>query len=160
MDLLNSRFWSYKEFNVDEDYHLDWDRFKIWDFTSDLPEAFERAYSRANYPSEQGIVMLNVRIASPPPPSWAASPQEKCLPIFSISKLSTKWQSLARLASSLPIRPKRDGLCRRWRRNGAHALPHFLIRWIAYIKFAECRFGMASALNMRCCTWKISIACK
>ena len=60
---------SYKEFDVDEEYHPDWDRFKIWDFTSDVPEALERAYSMANYPGETGIVMLNVRIASPPPGS-------------------------------------------------------------------------------------------
>lgn len=60
---------SYKEFDVDEEYHPDWDRFKIWDFTSDVPEALERAYSMANYPGEKGIVMLNVRIASPPPGS-------------------------------------------------------------------------------------------
>ena len=52
-----------------EEYHPDWDRFKIWDFTSDVPEALERAYSMANYPGEKGIVMLNVRIASPPPRS-------------------------------------------------------------------------------------------
>ena len=60
---------SYKDFDVDEEYHPDWDRFKIWDFTSDVPEALERAYSMANYPGEKGIVMLNVRIASPPPGS-------------------------------------------------------------------------------------------
>ena len=60
---------SYKEFDVGEEYHSDWDRFKIWDFTSDVPEALERAYSMANYPGEKGIVMLNVRIASPPPGS-------------------------------------------------------------------------------------------
>ena len=60
---------SYKEFDVGEEYHPDWDRFKIWDFTSDVTEALERAYSMANYPGEKGIVMLNVRIASPPPRS-------------------------------------------------------------------------------------------
>ena len=60
---------SYKEFDVGEEYQPDWDRFKIWDFTSDVPEALERAYSMANYPGEKGIVMLNVRIASPPPGS-------------------------------------------------------------------------------------------
>ena len=60
---------SYKDFDVDEEYHPDWDRFKIWDFTSDVPEALERAYSMANYPGEKGIVMLNERIASPPPGS-------------------------------------------------------------------------------------------
>ena len=60
---------SYKDFEVDEEYHPDWDRFKIWDFTSEVPEPIERAYSMANYPGEKGIVMLNVRIASPPPGS-------------------------------------------------------------------------------------------
>ena len=60
---------SYKEFDVDKEYHEDWDRFKIWDVTSKSTEAVERAYSMANYPEEKGIVMLNVRIASPPPGS-------------------------------------------------------------------------------------------
>jgi Na+-transporting NADH:ubiquinone oxidoreductase subunit F len=60
---------SYKDFDVDEEYHPDWDRFKIWDFNSEVPEPIERAYSMANYPGEKGIVMLNVRIASPPPGS-------------------------------------------------------------------------------------------
>ncbi|WP_193142188.1 MULTISPECIES: NADH:ubiquinone reductase (Na(+)-transporting) subunit F [unclassified Meridianimarinicoccus] len=60
---------SYKEFDVDEEYHPDWDRFKIWDVNSKVDEAVERAYSMANYPEEEGIIMLNVRIASPPPGS-------------------------------------------------------------------------------------------
>ena len=60
---------SYKEFDVDEEYHPDWDKFKIWDVNSKVDEAVERAYSMANYPEERGIVMLNVRIASPPPGS-------------------------------------------------------------------------------------------
>lgn len=60
---------SYKDFDVEEKYHPDWDRFKIWDFNSEVPEPIERAYSMANYPGEKGIVMLNVRIASPPPGS-------------------------------------------------------------------------------------------
>ena len=60
---------SYKDFDVDEEYHPDWDRFKIWNFNSEVPEPIERAYSMANYPGEKGIVMLNVRIASPPPGS-------------------------------------------------------------------------------------------
>lgn len=60
---------SYKEFDVDAQYHEDWDRFKIWDVTSKTDEPVERAYSMANYPDEKGIVMLNVRIASPPPGS-------------------------------------------------------------------------------------------
>lgn len=60
---------SYKDFDVDEEYHPDWDRFKIWDVSSQVDESVERAYSMANYPEERGIVMLNVRIASPPPGS-------------------------------------------------------------------------------------------
>ena len=60
---------SYKEFDIDEEYHPDWDRFKIWDVNSKVDEPVERAYSMANYPQETGIVMLNVRIASPPPGS-------------------------------------------------------------------------------------------
>jgi len=60
---------SYRDFDVDEEYHEDWDRFKIWDFNSEVTEPVERAYSMANYPEEKGIIMLNVRIASPPPGS-------------------------------------------------------------------------------------------
>jgi len=52
---------SYADFDVDEEYHPDWDRFKIWDVTSKVTEPVERAYSMANYPGEKGIVMLNVR---------------------------------------------------------------------------------------------------
>ena len=60
---------SYKNFEIDEEYHGDWDRFKIWDNTSTVKEDTVRAYSMANYPEEKGIIMLNVRIASPPPGS-------------------------------------------------------------------------------------------
>jgi Na+-transporting NADH:ubiquinone oxidoreductase subunit F len=60
---------SYKSFDVAEEYHPDWDRFHIWDVTSKVTEPVERAYSMANYPEEKGIIMLNVRIASPPPGS-------------------------------------------------------------------------------------------
>ena len=60
---------SYKDFEVDKQYHEDWDRFKIWDFNAESNEPIERAYSMANCPVEKGIVMLNVRIASPPPGS-------------------------------------------------------------------------------------------
>ncbi len=58
---------SYKEFDVEKEYHPDWDHFKIWDVVSEVKETVTRAYSMANYPGEEGIIMLNVRIASPPP---------------------------------------------------------------------------------------------
>jgi len=60
---------SYKNFDIDEEYQGDWDRFKVWENISTVKEDTVRAYSMANYPEEKGIIMLNVRIASPPPGS-------------------------------------------------------------------------------------------
>lgn len=58
---------NYKDFDIDEQYHGDWDKFNVWRFTSKSDETVVRAYSMANYPDENDIIMLNVRIASPPP---------------------------------------------------------------------------------------------
>jgi Na+-transporting NADH:ubiquinone oxidoreductase subunit F len=57
----------YKDFDIDEEYRSDWDRFDMWRYTSTVKHDVVRAYSMANYPEEEGIIMLNVRIASPPP---------------------------------------------------------------------------------------------
>ena len=57
----------YKNFEVEEEYKGDWDHFNLWQYKSVVPEETIRAYSMANYPEEKGIIMLNVRIASPPP---------------------------------------------------------------------------------------------
>ena len=57
----------YKTFDIDEEYHPDWDKFDVWRYQSKVDETVIRAYSMANYPGEKGIIMLNVRIASPPP---------------------------------------------------------------------------------------------
>jgi Na+-transporting NADH:ubiquinone oxidoreductase subunit F len=57
----------YKNFLVDKRFHEDWDKFNIWRYISKVDETVVRAYSMANYPGEKGIIMLNVRIASPPP---------------------------------------------------------------------------------------------
>jgi Na+-transporting NADH:ubiquinone oxidoreductase subunit F len=57
----------FKDFDVDEEYRSDWDRFQLWDMVSETKEPVIRAYSMANYPEEKGIIMLNVRIATPPP---------------------------------------------------------------------------------------------
>jgi len=77
---------SYKDFEVDEAYHEDWDRFKIWDVESKVDEPLERAYSMANYPDEKGIVMLNVRIASPPPGSNGIPAGKMSSYIFNLKK--------------------------------------------------------------------------
>ncbi|MEM9173650.1 MAG: NADH:ubiquinone reductase (Na(+)-transporting) subunit F [Myxococcota bacterium] len=58
---------NYKDFAVEEEYHGDWDQFDVWRYVSTVNETVTRAYSMANYPEEEGIIMLNVRIASPPP---------------------------------------------------------------------------------------------
>ena len=65
----------YSEFDVEDEYRGDWDKFKMWDLLAknDNPEEF-RAYSMANHPAEGNIVMLNVRIAHPPPNKWDAPP--------------------------------------------------------------------------------------
>jgi Na+-transporting NADH:ubiquinone oxidoreductase subunit F len=57
----------YKDFDIQEEYRGDWDKFDQWKYVSKVDEGVTRAYSMANYPEEKGIIMLNVRIASPPP---------------------------------------------------------------------------------------------
>ena len=56
----------YKDFIIEDEYKPDWDKFGMWDFVSTVKEEVVRAYSMANYPEEYGIIMLNIRIASPP----------------------------------------------------------------------------------------------
>lgn len=57
----------YKKFDIEERFHEDWDQYNIWQYKSVVSEDVVRAYSMANYPEEKGTVMLNVRIATPPP---------------------------------------------------------------------------------------------
>lgn len=53
-------------YNVAEEYLPDYEKFKIWDLKMVNPESIFRAYSMANHPAEGNIVMLNIRIATPP----------------------------------------------------------------------------------------------
>ncbi|MBO9489403.1 NADH:ubiquinone reductase (Na(+)-transporting) subunit F [Endozoicomonas sp. G2_1] len=57
----------YKDFDIPEEYRGDWERFGFFDIESKVDTDTLRAYSMANYPEEEGIIMLNVRIATPPP---------------------------------------------------------------------------------------------
>ncbi|MFI4874447.1 MAG: NADH:ubiquinone reductase (Na(+)-transporting) subunit F [Blastopirellula sp. JB062] len=68
---------AYKDFVVEEEYHEDWDKFNIWRYVSKVDEPVVRAYSMANYPGEKGVIMLNVRIASPPPRAPEGTPPGK-----------------------------------------------------------------------------------
>ncbi len=56
----------YADFNIEEEFREDWDKFDLWRYVSDVKEDSLRAYSMASYPEEKEI-MLNVRIATPPP---------------------------------------------------------------------------------------------
>lgn len=56
----------YSDFNVEERFRDDWDKFNLWRYVSTVKEPALRAYSMASYPEEKEI-MLNVRIATPPP---------------------------------------------------------------------------------------------
>ncbi|MBN2293017.1 MAG: NADH:ubiquinone reductase (Na(+)-transporting) subunit F [Pirellulales bacterium] len=58
---------SFDEFDIDEEYRSEWDRYELWNLVSKVSQPVTRAYSMANYPDEKGIIMLNVRIATPPP---------------------------------------------------------------------------------------------
>lgn len=64
----------YKDFDIEERFRDAWDAFKLWDYSSTVDETVTRAYSMANYPEEFGIIMLNVRIATPPPRSQGIPP--------------------------------------------------------------------------------------
>ena len=56
----------YSDFKVEDRFHEDWNKFNLWRYVSEVKEPALRAYSMASYPEEKEI-MLNVRIATPPP---------------------------------------------------------------------------------------------
>ncbi len=59
-------FVDFKDMDVEEEYRDEWDKFKLWDLKMKNPEPIYRAYSMANHPAEGNVVMLNIRIATPP----------------------------------------------------------------------------------------------
>ena len=74
----------YKNFEVEQEYREDWDKFKLWDIKSVVKEPVIRAYSMANYPGEEGIIMLNVRVATPPPRMPDVPPGQMSSYIFNL----------------------------------------------------------------------------
>ncbi|HJN43428.1 MAG: NADH:ubiquinone reductase (Na(+)-transporting) subunit F [Acidobacteria bacterium] len=68
---------NYADFDIDEQYRADWDKFNLWRYVSTLADPVTRAYSMANYPEERGMIMLNVRVASPPPRAPEGTPPGK-----------------------------------------------------------------------------------
>lgn len=55
-----------KDIDVDDEFKGDWDTLGIWKLKMNNPEPTFRAYSMANHPAESNMVMLNIRIATPP----------------------------------------------------------------------------------------------
>lgn len=56
----------FKDMDIEEEYRDEWDKFNMWSLQMKNPEPTYRAYSMANHPAEGNIVMLNIRIATPP----------------------------------------------------------------------------------------------
>jgi Na+-transporting NADH:ubiquinone oxidoreductase subunit F len=75
---------AFRDFDIPAQYRDDWDRFNLWELTSTVTEPVQRAYSMANYPLEEGIIMLNVRIATPPPRTTGLPPGAMSSYIFSL----------------------------------------------------------------------------
>lgn len=57
----------YTDFDIEPQFRDEWDRYNMWRYESIVTKPVSRAYSMASYPEERGIIILNVRVASPPP---------------------------------------------------------------------------------------------
>ena len=75
---------AYKDFDIAREYRDDWEKFGLFDLHAKNDEEVVRAYSMANYPEEKGIIMLNVRIASPPPAMAEVPPGKMSSYIFGL----------------------------------------------------------------------------
>jgi Na+-transporting NADH:ubiquinone oxidoreductase subunit F len=74
----------FTDFAVEEKFRDDWDKYNIWQYESVVKEPAIRAYSMANYPEESDIIMLNVRIATPPPGGQGLPPGVMSSYIFNL----------------------------------------------------------------------------
>ena len=59
----------FNEFDITPAYRGEWDHFNLWRYKAGTDEETTRGYSLANYPDENAIIQLDVRIAIPPPGS-------------------------------------------------------------------------------------------
>ena len=74
IDVPTYKGLEYKNFEIEDLYTSDWDKFDIWQYVAENKEPVFRAYSMANHPAEGNMIMLNIRIASPPPDNPSAPP--------------------------------------------------------------------------------------
>ena len=56
----------FKNFAIEDEFLEEWTRLGVLDLHTKNVETVSRAYSMANHPAEGNIVMLNIRIATPP----------------------------------------------------------------------------------------------
>jgi len=83
---------SFRDFIIDERFRPAWDQFKLWDMRAKNDEPVFRAYSMANHPAEGNMVMLNVRIATPPP-NLPVQPGKASSYIFNLKQGDKVWIS-------------------------------------------------------------------
>jgi len=57
---------SFTDFQVEDEFREDWDKYKMWNLLIKNSSETFRAYSMANYPAERNLIKLNIRIATPP----------------------------------------------------------------------------------------------
>lgn len=74
----------FKDFDVEEKFRGDWERFGFFNLESKVDETVIRAYSMANYPDEKGVVKFNIRIATPPPKSQGIPPGKMSSYVFNL----------------------------------------------------------------------------
>lgn len=74
----------FKEFVIEDQFKSEWDKYDQWRYIAKIDEPSARAYSMASYPLEKGIIMLNVRIASPPSGAPDAPPGQVSAYIFNL----------------------------------------------------------------------------
>ena len=75
---------NFKNFEIEEKFRPDWDKYNLWSLKALNDESIFRAYSMANHPGEAGVVMLNVRIATPPPRNMELFPGKASSYIFNL----------------------------------------------------------------------------
>ena len=122
----------FSDMDIEEPYREDWDKMKMWDLVTKNPEPTFRAYSMANHPAEGNIIMLNIRIATPPfdraTGTFAKVNPGYLLVVYLLAQAGRQGDDFGSLRRVLPAgQPARDagaGLHRRRCRYGADAQPH------------------------------------
>ncbi len=65
---------SYRDFDIEDKFRDDWQKYGLFDLEAENDETVARAYSMASHPGEKGLIILNVRIATPPPKDMSLPP--------------------------------------------------------------------------------------